>query len=368
MRLLARREYDQAGLFGLLLLSAFSLLLAVLPPVTPKRAPKEAALHLTDMAGGEHGFADPPKRVVMTANVMPTFATLAQGVDELIGATEFARGSMSSGLFQRLFPGVKKLNRVSGDGKPSYEEILRLRPDVVVGWAYQADAFGAATYPDFIRLNTRPQTELWKLLTNLTGQDERSRRLLESHRTNVSALSQRRSHTAGKAMSVMILRATASYQRIIGRTHYLNERFEAAGAANVVRANVASWFSMESVAALDPDVILIDGDVDEPITIQSLRAEPVWRMIRAVREGKVYRKPNWPIFLDPVFDPLVIEWLQEVLHPELEVKLRDAFKSVYIETYGYWLTEDEVDELLAIAANRTSYGYERFAASGDPSQ
>ena len=353
-------------LFGFTALCALSLVIGLVPPLARGGDAEQAAFRLVDMANVAHALPAAPQRFVLTANIMPLYATLAQGLEGLVGATDLGRSGMSPPLLDRIFPGVERIAPVAGDLKPSFEQILRLRPDAVIGWAAQSDVLGVTGYPDFIRVATRvPQTpghlELWRLLAKVTGREERSRLLLASYKRKLDALAQRRATAPEKPVRVMMLVANASNQWIGGTKYILNERLAAAGAENVIHGPIAAKLSMEDVAALDPDAIIIHSIAPEP-TPAALMAEPVWRMIRAVREGRVYREPDWPIFLVPVFDPLVVEWLLELLHPRLAVNLRDSLKAAYADAYGYALSEDEIDELLAIVDNRVSLGYARFAA------
>lgn len=95
-----------------------------------------------------------------------------------------------------------------------------------------------------------------------------------------------------------------------GRTYtagigtYTDELMRAAGIVNVAReAGVQAWgtLSVEKAVAMNPDVIFVpDGYEDRlsPVRVRELfptpmlSGDPVWRDVKAVREGRVYKMPN----------------------------------------------------------------------------
>lgn len=92
--------------------------------------------------------------------------------------------------------------------------------------------------------------------------------------------------------------------------------------------------SLDQVATLDPDVIL----VDRPKAFQIIKTEAAWSGVRAVREGQVYLVPskpfNWmgrpPSFMRAV----AMEWFASVLYPEhfhwdADTEIR-AFYALYL--------------------------------------
>jgi ABC-type Fe3+-hydroxamate transport system substrate-binding protein len=70
----------------------------------------------------------------------------------------------------------------------------------------------------------------------------------------------------------------------IGGGSYLSELLAIAGAANVFGdlPQPSPQVSMEEIARRDPDVILAG-----PLAAARIRAQPAWRTVRAVREGRV---------------------------------------------------------------------------------
>ncbi|MCJ2135163.1 iron ABC transporter substrate-binding protein [Methylobacterium sp. J-026] len=114
------------------------------------------------------------------------------------------------------------------------------------------------------------------------------------------------------------------------------ELVEAAGGRNVAQGGDGRLgaVSLEQVLAWDPDVIV----TLDPGFATGVRTDPLWRDLRAVREGRIYLAPQQPF---PWFDAppgvnrlIGLRWLAGLLHPDLfpqpmaEV-VRDFYRRFY---------------------------------------
>jgi len=117
---------------------------------------------------------------------------------------------------------------------------------------------------------------------------------------------------------------------------------EAAGSGGL--ANV----SVEQVLSWNPDTILtLDANFQA-----SVRHDPLWAGIEAVRQGRVYRAPAWPFgWFDspPGINRLIgVAWLTSVLYPDaVHVDLRSETRDFYRLFYHVELTDGQLDTLLA---------------------
>jgi hypothetical protein len=63
------------------------------------------------------------------------------------------------------------------------------------------------------------------------------------------------------------------------------------------------------------------------------------------------------------YNPLWERWMAEIAHPDrMPGSLRSRLRAHLEDLYSYHLSDAEIDDLLNIAANRNSAGYERFRA------
>ncbi len=361
------RRRGPAVVWCFALFCSLALVVGFLPPKAPRQKPVRATLSFKDMIGQSHAWQAAPHRIVFTANIMPAFATLAGNLDSIVGATELGRRGMKSALLDRIFPGSDQIASAGGNAAPNLEEIMRLTPDAVFGWSSQKEAIGDIGPFDFVNFNTpRPLTPshiaLWQSLGILTGHETKAGLLLQTYKDKIDSITARMGSSAKQSLRVLVLISNGDRIGIGPPRQYLDERLDLVGAKNAVQSRLGGLFSIEDVARLDPDVILIQSSSADPQP-EELFNGSVWQMIRAVRERKVYRVPDLPLFTVPVFDPLLVEWLAEVFHPEvMPHSLRQSFREAYREVYHHDLTDDEIDQALFIKENSASAGYQRFSA------
>jgi len=104
----------------------------------------------------------------------------------------------------------------------------------------------------------------------------------------------------------------------------------------------------EQIRAWDPDVIVTIN----PIFASSVRGDPAWASIKAVREGRVHLMAGSPFgWFDapPSGNRLIgLWWLGKILYPDLfKDDLRELTRDFYEKFYHVKLTEPQVDDVLA---------------------
>jgi iron complex transport system substrate-binding protein len=134
------------------------------------------------------------------------------------------------------------------------------------------------------------------------------------------------------------------------------EVLERVGAVNVAAAagtGSLSKISIEQVLAWNPDVIL----VLEPAFYASVRTDPLWSSVKAVRENRIYMAPNLPYgWFDapPGVNRLIgVRWLMSILYPkQFPEDLRTTTREFYRLFYQVNLTDAQLDTLLTQATSR----------------
>ncbi len=149
------------------------------------------------------------------------------------------------------------------------------------------------------------------------------------------------------------------------RPEQQEERLAVANAA-AEGANLGRYQDAERILAMDPDLIIQGGE-----SRMEFLADPRWRGLRAVREHKVYQgmgdlRGGRVVSFRLDWAPLGARWLAEVAHPDrLQPRLRDLLRAHYQESYGYTLSDDEIDNLLRVDENKDAPGYGRFMKAAD---
>ena len=142
----------------------------------------------------------------------------------------------------------------------------------------------------------------------------------------------------------------------------LFSRYLQRAGASVVQTSSGRIMSLEQILMADPDVfLLLPLSKMSPIDLYS---GATFASLRAVRAHRVYRVPvglQDSFFNNVVDSPLFSRWLAELLYPnKMPRQTRQHMRRLYEKDFGYRISENELDEALALNENKRSVGYERF--------
>jgi len=294
----------------------------------------DAATVFTDMAGRTPPVPAPAKAVYSTSPVGEIFVyTLApdrvKGVCWTLRAREIPW----------LLPEYTKLPVLGGwfgkSGSANMEEIARVAPDAIVS-AGIADAQAAATADKlqaatgipvavFDESLTKIDTT-WRLLGTLLGRQARADTLArEARRILTETVKRRLARKAEKPLRIYYAEGLRGLETDpSGSPH--TELLDWLGLRNVAEVPLLKGYgrarvSLEQILAWDPDWILVNQDhTDGPSNILStMKKDPIWKELRAVREGRIVRIPDYPFnWLDRPPGPqrlLGLLWLEALLYP-----------------------------------------------------
>jgi cobalamin transport system substrate-binding protein len=187
---------------------------------------------------------------------------------------------------------VTRLPQVGGYVDPSYEAILALRPDLVVGARGPAgaaitqrlEARGVATY--FPKAESFAEIDTMILgIGERLGRTAAARAYVDGLDARVSAVE---SAVAGLPRARVLLVFGLEPLSVAGPSSFADEMIRRAGAINVVTEGGAyPTLGVEHVLALDPDLV-VNAAMAEERAKDRLRADaPGWSRVRAVAQGHV---------------------------------------------------------------------------------
>lgn len=301
-----------------------------------------------------------PKRVERSFPAGPPAAiklyTLAP--DTLLG---WPRANRADEL-EFLLPEVGRrpeVGRITGRGNTAnLETVLALRPDLIVD--------SGALRPTFIELADRVQAQTgipyalldgrfaaiprsYELLGTLTGRTARARELA-AYASDVMRTVAARVATVPleQRPRVYYARGPAGLQTALGGSINI-ESLDFMG-LRLVSADTPGGLaqvSIEQVLRWDPDLIItIDRDF-----AATVRDNPLWQGLRAVREGRVHLPPKLPFgWID--FPPGVnrlpgLWWLGKVVFPTLfPENLAGITREFYQRAYGVALSDAQIARVL----------------------
>ena len=238
----------------------------------------EGSILTVDDFGDTVRLAHPATRVV-SLNPVTTELIFALGAgDRLVGRTHWD-----------LYPPAATKVPDVGDGmQPNVEAVLGQRPDLVLLYAspsnraaaQQLHAAGVATLT-FRTDHIADLSRIAPIIGAALAEPGRGDSLADSVMATIAEVrtlsnSEERPRAFWHVWDAPLL--------TIGRGSYLSELLEAAGGKNVFGDIEAPspQVSLEEVARRDPDVILAG-----PTAAVTIRSNPAWQAVRAVREGRV---------------------------------------------------------------------------------
>jgi ABC-type Fe3+-hydroxamate transport system substrate-binding protein len=210
-----------------------------------------------------------------------------------------------------------------GDGiRPNVEAVLGARPTLVLLYATAenrpaADAFRRAGIAVVaLRVDSIAQfMRLTDVLGAITGERARARTVRDS----VAGTLQRvRSITSAAPVRTVVWPAWHSPVMVIGGGSFLDEIVQIAGGRNVFHDSPqpSPQVSVEEIARRDPALVIASAETEA-----KLRAEPTWRAVRAVRDGRFARHDPAVTGRPSVVLGMAAVSIARALHPELAGRL-----------------------------------------------
>jgi ABC-type Fe3+-hydroxamate transport system substrate-binding protein len=267
----------------------FAVTLLALGACRPAPGRSAGPLSVVDDAGRTVHLAAPARRIVSLAPSITELLFAIGAGDRVVGRTQYC-----------LYPRAATLVPSVGDGlNPSVEAIAARRPDLVVLYrsaltetaARQLERIGI---PALILRHDRLEDvgRTARLLGRFTDQrasGDSVGRLLDSVlAAPPPAVSTRVAFIVWDSPPI-----------VIGAGSYLDQLARLAGATNVFHdiGSASATVSLETIAARDPDRIILVSDSGTALPAYATRAE--WQVVRAVRErrfvvlpGELYGRPS----------------------------------------------------------------------------
>ena len=240
--------------------------------------PRTESSSLRDDFGDAVRIGEPPQRIV-SLNPATTEILFALGAgSRLVGRSDYD-----------LWPDSAKLIQALGNGiQPNVEAVLGTRPDLVLLYASQdnrpaAGRMRAAGVNTIALKNDRISDfrRTVEVLGAILRDSVRAKSVTDSvHRT----LDRVRAATSDLPRPTVFWHIWDAPLITIGAGSFMNELVEIAGATNVYADIEApsKTISLEDVARRNPEFVLAG-----PIGATEITGNPRWRIVQAVRDGKV---------------------------------------------------------------------------------
>lgn len=305
-------------------------------------------IEITDMAGRKVTIPNQPSRVIPYDNKTNIVLFPIAGNQMIAKAA-----SMESSSLKYINKDFLKLHET--DTK-SAEEVIKLKPDLLVVATFLSDKTDLTRYENFAKKINVPlvmvDLDLMKLdksfefLGNILGKKVEA--------TTLSAFI--------RSIYRDALRCKNS-KRVIGKAYLANDNdglrtapetsnheqlFREMAIPNAVKAPLNEKgfanVSMEHILAWNPNYIFCIGEGDDS-PYQTILESALWKNIAAVKAKRVYRVPSQPyIWFDmpPSVNRLLgLIWFSNLFYGQSDQMTRDKVKNFYRLFYKYNLTDKE---------------------------
>ena len=278
-------------------------------------APANAApLTVFDDAGRSVVFNGPPQRIMALApsNTEIVFALGAE--DRVVAVDQWSDYPPAA----KAKPKISPLN-------PSLEQIVRLRPDLILSAHGGAEPLLPLERQGIRVMILAPRTldDVYRnilLIGRIVAAEERAERLVRAMRQRVAAVLARVRDAPQPKVFIELDGIDPSRPFTAGPGSFIDLLIRLAGGANVAAPSRTAWpqFSLEELMRADPDMIIL-GDALVPMSPQTpemVARRSGWNRLRAVRLGAIY-----PIETEVVSrpGPRIVEGLEllaRLFHPD----------------------------------------------------
>jgi len=287
------------------------LLLSATAATAQSVAAAPAYREVTDEAGRVVRVPVEVRRIVSLAPNMTETVYALGAQDRLVGVTTYCDYP----------PAAAAKEKVGGPLSPSLEQIVALRPDVVLAakTANRRETLEALERLGIAVYGTNPKSveevlDSTRRVADAIGAREQGEALVAQLRARLAALKQRLSGRPERRVLFVVWHDPLIS---VGRNTFLADALRWAGAELAVESD-REWpqLNLEEVLRVQPDFVVFASAHAGPVenTVNDLRARPGWRNLAAIRQNRV------AVISDAVNrpGPRLIEAIEELarqLHP-----------------------------------------------------
>jgi iron complex transport system substrate-binding protein len=319
-------------------------------------ASSQTAVSFTDAAGRPIVLEKLPQRLAVVGRgpqyLLHLLYMFPEGPSRLIGLEQ--RGRTASDFLSAVAPDIDR--KIPLLPNPGPETIAALHPDLVLVKGNGPDPLAEALFKVGIQtaaLSLETPDEYYRDITNLgliLGNPKRAAEIVDFYKRGVgrveTALAGLRDADKPSVLVVMGNIRSGKYAvRVPARPWMQTYQVEAGGGRPVwlsAAEQAGGWavVNLEQIAAWDPDrlVIIVWYSTNAAAFMGWLGADPQWKLIRAVKEGKVSYFPSDFYGWDAPDARWILglTWTAATLHPDLlkDYNIEDEVYRFYTGLYG----------------------------------
>lgn len=340
---------------------------------TATQAASSTNIEFTDLTGAKITLKEPPKRIVTIPIPAASMVVAVDGTAEhLVGMNKASKTAIEQGFLGEVYPELKEVNsEVAGtDFSPNMESILSTHPDLVIQWGDQTTAVVEPIQHSGVPVaqilyGTQERIEaIAKMYGELLGKEDRAKRIVDTmheRRAKIEAKGKAQKPDGSQPTAIYINSDKDGYT-VNGVKSYNHFSIELAGAKSLAPEAQGSKVSVnpEQILEWNPDFIFI-GNFG-PAMPKDIYNDSRLAGVKAVKNKQVYKVPLGGYRWDPPSQesPLMWEWMSTLLRGETNKGFRKTIADDYEFLYNKRPTDEQLDKILWLEANKDSENYAQF--------
>ena len=323
----------------------------------------------TQQISVSYGHAAPAERVISLCKPLPIIVMGLDASDRrLVGVHPGAKVGMQSNVLNHYFPNFQNLpDKVCTQGfAPNMEEIIRLKPDMILMWSRFSEAIAQMQGFGFnvtgLKYDGSEQNDrdLVNIVAKVIGREARADSIMVARDSTLQQIRAVSDRIPPENRPKVLYFYNYETLNVGGEKCYESFCIDLAGGRNLgVGLGVGRSVNLEQILEWNPDIILVSGWLNNtnPVNIYQ---NPMLADLSAVRNRRVYKVPIW------ASNEAVLswKWMAEMIQPALfDYNLREEIHTSYSWQYKIELTESDIDEVLFYQANAASQFYTQFKST-----
>ncbi|MEK3723608.1 AraC family transcriptional regulator [Paenibacillus sp. FSL H8-0034] len=324
---------------------------------------------IVDDRGETVVFSKPAKTILTFPKPLAeTAIAIAGDIDRVVGIHPASKSMIAQRVLNKYYPSIKQINSsftVEGGFVPNIEEVLNIKPDVVFQWNMGKPEY----YESMVKAGIQVLTIGWgpwekevatiRMLGAALGKEERVEQLLanqDAARTDIEKIV--KDIPEEKRVKMLLISAMDGNKiSVHGDSNFYhgvpgvkNAAFEEGVSKNTMQVNV------EQLLAWNPDMIVIH-EAAVGVNPATIYEHPQLKELNAVKNKTVYKLPEFALMSHMA--SLTWYWYGALAYPDKfsTLKIRDIITEGYKFSYNISLTDEEVNQVLKMDANKDSKDY-----------
>lgn len=333
------------------------------PKLSPISKEEPKTITIIDMRNKAVAITKDVNRIVTVPIPHPAiFYAVAGSGEKIVGMHPLSLSAIEESILGVMAPKLKKASTafVKTEFAVNVEELLKLKPDVVIQWARtdkeikEIEKIEAVGIP-VIGITYGTQKELdgiIRIMGQIMRREDKAAELIAYHHATIDEISAITKKIPVEKRPKVLYIYNVEAMRVTGKGTYNDFWIETTGGINVA-GSIQGWanVNMEQVLAWNPDIVYIGNFTSiqpEDLFKNKVKGQN-WSQVEAVKRGQVYKVPLGAYRWDPpnAESPLMLKWLAEKHHPDLfHYNIRREIKDFFSRFYGYAVSDEEIEKVL----------------------